>query len=345
MPIVVAIAVAALRQMVGMSVAAFRSEKRWVADMNAAHDLDGERDVSLMAFDQYLREVRWIETLTDDEEAALVQQVERGKAEQGKAWPDRAVLLGAKEARDRLVEAYLPFAVAVAKRFAWLFQSLELSDVVQEANIGLMEAIEQNDMRKGCALRPFAARCMRNAIWKALRARDRMLHVSEHTVDALYHLRQVRRRWVAKYGCEPSVADLAAVMQASEERVYELIGIERSEHVVSIQGLWEDGDIEERVAFVSLFQTVERGETQRQHQIEEAVRQAYEGQLTPRQKEVMQLRYGEDGLSSARLTYQEIGEQLGIHRTAVWESETLGKKKLVRALAPLLGFAEEGLVA
>ena len=67
------------------------------------HDEQNDQDVSLMAYDQYMRLVHWTPRLSDEEILQLLQQIAQGKAEQTKACPDRRVLAQAKEARDHLV--------------------------------------------------------------------------------------------------------------------------------------------------------------------------------------------------------------------------------------------------
>ena len=67
------------------------------------HDEQDDRDVSLMAYDQYLRLVHWTPRLSEEEILQLLQHIAQGKAEQTKACPDAQVLSQAKEARDHLV--------------------------------------------------------------------------------------------------------------------------------------------------------------------------------------------------------------------------------------------------
>ena len=67
------------------------------------HDEQNEQDVSLMAYDQYMRLVKWTPRFSDEEILQLLQRIAQGKAEQTKDCPDSRVLAQAKEARDHLV--------------------------------------------------------------------------------------------------------------------------------------------------------------------------------------------------------------------------------------------------
>src|SRR6266487_1837068 len=136
------------------------------------------RDASLMAQDQYMREVWSVERLTQEEEEQLIQRVYRGRCERLKPLPNQWVLSLARHARDRLIEVYQSVVISLAKKFAFRFKSMGFMDLVQEGNLGLMAAIDENDPNKGIPLRVLVFRCVRNALWRALRDRDRMVAVS-----------------------------------------------------------------------------------------------------------------------------------------------------------------------
>ncbi len=84
-------------------------------------------DLSLLAVDQYLRDVRWITRLSDEEVIALLYQVYRDRC---------------KQARERLVESYQPLVLYIARHRVHAFRNAELLDVVQDGNTGLLQAID-----------------------------------------------------------------------------------------------------------------------------------------------------------------------------------------------------------
>src|SRR5205823_14580837 len=94
-----------------------------------------EQDVSLMALDQYIRQVRWLEPLTPEEEAQLIARIERGKQERGQPQPNAWRLSLAQAARERLIEGYLPWVIHLAKGYVSRARGLELLDLVQEGNL------------------------------------------------------------------------------------------------------------------------------------------------------------------------------------------------------------------
>src|SRR6266516_6755738 len=117
--------------------------------MPMMHMQEDSREVSLLAIDQYMRGLRWSERLTQEEEVQMIQRVERGKAERGKACPNQWVLSLAKHARERLIEGYQPYVVTVARKLVFRCRGMELLDLIQEGNLGPMEAIEAHDPSKG----------------------------------------------------------------------------------------------------------------------------------------------------------------------------------------------------
>src|SRR6266702_1355915 len=136
-----------------------------------------DQDVSLMALDQYIRQVRWLEPLTQEEEAQLLARIERGKYERRQLQPNAWRLSLAQAALERLVEGYLPWVIHLAKGFVSRARSMQLLDLIQEGNQGLLQAIEHNDVSKGYPLRALVTAYVRGAILDALRERDGLVRI------------------------------------------------------------------------------------------------------------------------------------------------------------------------
>src|SRR5579864_6042019 len=131
-----------------------------------------DEHASLLAVDQYFRWLHWSPALPQEEETRLIEVIERGKHEQRRVSPDAQVLAAAKEARDRLVESFQGLVIHIAYQMIYRFQHLELLDVIQEGNLGLLRAIEENDPKKGYPLRSLAGACIRYAISDAWRVQE-----------------------------------------------------------------------------------------------------------------------------------------------------------------------------
>src|SRR5205823_7311990 len=122
-------------------------------------------------------------------------------------------------ARERLVEGYLPWVIHLAKGFLSRARGMELLDLVQEGNLGLLQAIEHNDVSKGYPLRALVTAYVRGAILDALRERDGMVRIPDRTTRQLRQLRKAPRELLHALSREGSSAELAAHLQLpGEER-------------------------------------------------------------------------------------------------------------------------------
>ena len=290
-----------------------------------------EQDVSLMALDQYIRQVRWLEPLTQEEEAQLLARIERGKQERRQLQPNAWRLSLAQAARERLVEGYLPWVIHLAKGFVSRARSMELLDLVQEGNLGLLRAIEQNDVSKGYPLRALVTAYVCGAILDALRERDGMVRITDRVSRQLRQLRKVQRELLHALGREATYAELAASMQLSVEKVCELMCYQHRQEVSSLEAVVQARAAEEEPVFVSAFAAA--AEPTCSQPWSELIEQAMQTMLTERQRTVMQLRcrFGEG--SGPMRTQEEVAELAGIASITVLREERRGKAVLREALA------------
>jgi RNA polymerase primary sigma factor len=291
-------------------------------------------EMSLMAIDQYMRQVRWIPRLTVDEEVQLLERVSRGRTERVKPCPDAQVLVDAKQARDRLVEEYQGLVVFLAKKRRFLFRSMELLDLIQEGNLGLMQAIEEYDPSCGYPLRTVASHRVRHAIWEALRGRDRMVRLPVHVHKAVSRMERLKSELLAALDREPSAGELARGMQVSEEELVELERSHRCQEVASIQALVTEVEGEDYLNFVSLFEAAVVAEQAHQEPFEVMIRQAMETAITRRQNVVLQLRYGFDEGGGSVRSKREVAGMLGVTDESVGQVERAAIKRLSMVLLP-----------
>ncbi len=298
-------------------------------------EYEESQDVSLLAIDQYMRGLRWSERLAEEEEARMVEWVERGKCERTNEWPDQWVMSLAKHARDRLVEGYQPYVVTVARKLAFRCRGMELLDLIQEGNIALMEAIEAHDPRKGYPLRVLVGVHVRGAMLDALGEMNGVVRVSERGRQALARLGQVREELRSALDREPSYLELASRLGWKGERVFEVVEWGWRERVQSLQGLLFEDEQEDQRDFVSLFRVSQEVEASRSTELEGAVRQAMETVLTDRQREVVSARYGfGDGVAPEGTCYQ-LASEFGVRPTAIGNVDASARKRLTLVLAPL----------
>jgi RNA polymerase primary sigma factor len=267
-----------------------------------------EQDMSLMALDQYIREVRLIEPLTQEEET-------------------------------RLIEGYLPWVIHLAKGFVSRARSMQLLDLIQEGNLGLIHAIEHNDISKGYPLRALVTAYVRCAILDALWERDRMVRLTDRTIRQVRQLRFAQRELLLLLGREATYGELAAQMQLSVAKVCELVGYQQRQDMASLEAVIQAHEAEGEPAFVSAFAAAVQ--EMRPLPWSEVMAQAMQTMLSERQRLVMQLRCGFGEGSGPMRTQEEVAELVGIAPITVRRAEQQAKGQLRQALASVAGVLPE----
>lgn len=197
-------------------------------------------DGSLSAIEQYLREVKQTPPLSDEEEVGLLCRIEHGTVEQAKRCPDAHILHEAKQARDRLIAGYQPLLLSLARRYVRHCRELELLDLVQEGNIGLLQALEKYD-GKACSasFRTWAFSWVRGCMIIVLAQYENAIHLPLEKARAIRQMGIINTQLLSALGREPSLSETAKEMGLSEHDVRDLIVLQ-GQHVVSIHTFPDD---------------------------------------------------------------------------------------------------------
>jgi RNA polymerase primary sigma factor len=132
---------------------------------------------------------------------------------------------GDLEARQRLVECNLRLVVSIAKKYT--YSGIELLDLIQEGNLGLMKAAEKFEYKRGHRFSTYATWWIRQAITRAIADTGRTIRLPVHMVETINKIFQVIREYVQIHGREPSVAKLAKMMSMSEDKLKENLRLAR----------------------------------------------------------------------------------------------------------------------
>lgn len=225
------------------------------------------------------------------------------------------------KARSKIAEANLRLVVHVAKKYS--NRGVELSDILQDGSIGLMNAIRKFDMSRGHKFSTFATWWIRQAISRALTNNSRTIRIPSHKIDQLNKLDKAERELSQTLHRPPAAEDTARKMGISVDEVCQLHDIRQQ--TVSLDGsLGDDGD-------ASLSDVVgdNRGadpaeETEKRLMCDK-IREALSA-LSDREKMVIDMRFG---LSDGGVrTLEEIGKVFNVTREHIRQVELEALEKL-----------------
>ena len=302
--------------------------------MSSSSRHQDERHLSLLAKDQYFREMKRIPPLCAEQEQRYLHRFARGQWEQRQAHPNQWRLSLARDARDRLVEAYQPLVVHFALHYHATCFRLEVLDLIQEGNVGLLRALDHNDPHDPHPFRSLAGRCIRHAILDALLEQDHLIRVTERFHRRFLQVRDVERRLQVEQGHDPSLSEVAQAMQTEEAEVRTVFDLARRQEVESLQALierFDEGADESVLHLIGLYEPAPGLSTEQQVILREQLAQAVR-QLSERHRNILTWRYGLAEEATGQCSTQEVAQRLGCHPDSVREAETYGCKRLATML-------------
>lgn len=230
----------------------------------------------------------------------------------------------AQEARRQLIEANLRLVVSIARRYRGF--GVDMMDLVQEGNLGLMHAVEKYDHHKGCRFSTYATWWIRQYITRALASQGHAIRVPLYKIDELRRLGRVRRELQQSLDAEPTLEMLAQQMSMNVQEVIALLSTSQEQETISLDMPRKGGDEEVFLSDiieddpVYMPEQVVLSQTLQEH-VQELL-----NCLSQREKRVLQLRFGLNGQREHSLT--EVGKQLGLSHEAVRQVEFRALRKL-----------------
>lgn len=289
-------------------------------------NVDAERRQASDPSRLYRDEVGHADVLTSEEVVRLAQSIEKGRLAAARPnYPGHRELIEAGEvAKNRLIEANLRLVIHVARRYKGF--EIDLMDLIQEGNLGLMHAVEKFDYRKGYKFSTYAIWWIRQAITRALTEQAQMIRVPLYKMEKIKRLSKARQSLEQDLEKEPTLEDLATQMETSVEQVIELLAMLKAQDPLSLDVRKRVGDDE-----IPLSDLLEDDQTNSPERIviaqtlEVLIRELL-NDLKPRERNVIRLRYGlADGHEN---TLTQVGQKLGLSHEAVRQIECRALKKL-----------------
>lgn len=232
----------------------------------------------------------------------------------------------AQRAKDAAVKCMLQgnlrLVVSVAKRYTQV-TSTPLLDLIQEGNLGLMRAIEKFNWRLGFRFSTYATWWIKQCVLKAVNEQHRIIRIPSHMTDLAKKVIQAREQHVSLVGYEPSVHEIAQILQQDEQQVAKVYQV--AQGTISLEtpvGAEDDqqlGHLIEDEHAVSAFDQVAQHHTQRA--ISELL-----SELTPKEERVIRMRFG-IGVD-AEATLEDVGNVMGVTRERIRQIEHRALEKL-----------------
>ena len=276
----------------------------------------------------YLREIGRVPLLTAVEEVDLAKRIEAGlfaveklrqNADEGlKLTPtlkkDLAwVVRDGDKAKRHLLEANLRLVVSLAKRYQG--RGLDLLDLVQEGNLGLVRAVEKFDYAKGYKFSTYATWWIRQALQRALADQGRTIRVPVHMAELITKVTRVRRELTQTLGRDPSAEEIGQPLEMTAAKVEEIIAFGRD--TLSLQSPVGDDEatLGDFITDTESVDPVQAVETQMlQSQLNSVL-----GDLPERSAIVIRMRFGLD--DGRPRTLDEVGRFLGLTRERIRQIE------------------------
>jgi RNA polymerase primary sigma factor len=266
-------------------------------------------EVSTDSLQLFLKDIGKVPLLTAAQEVELSKRIERGD----------------HRAKQQMVEANLRLVVSIAKNYR--NQGLPFLDLIQEGTIGLVRAAEKFDYRKGFKFSTYATWWIRQAVARALADKARTIRMPVHVVEKLNKIGRVERKLLAELGHDPTADEIARELEIEREEVEQ---IRRSAQApISLEkpvGDEEESEFGHFLADQSATAPDEAAETTLRKETLKRILCA----LSPRERRVLELRYGLDGQHPR--TLDEVGRTFNVTRERVRQIENQSLKKL-QALA------------
>ncbi|MBX9939609.1 MAG: sigma-70 family RNA polymerase sigma factor [Candidatus Obscuribacterales bacterium] len=253
----------------------------------------------------YLREIGRVKMIKPDEEIELARLIAKGD----------------QDAKKKLIQANLRLVISIAKKY--VNRGLPFQDLIQEGNLGLIRAAEKFDHTKGFKFSTYATWWIRQAISRGLADKSRTIRVPVHMVESINKLKKTSARLAQELGRKPNEQELSSALDIPVTKVQEIMQADR-EPVSMEMPLSRDDE-------TYIGDLIEDNESTRPDATtaDELMRQDLSrmlSQLTPRERDIMHLRYGlEDG---RQRTLEEVGRLFNITRERVRQIEHKAFRKL-----------------
>lgn len=261
--------------------------------------------MTLDSINMYLKEIRQYPLLSTEQESELLKRIAKGDI----------------SARDRLVESNLRLVVSIAKKYQ--NSGLPLMDLIQEANIGLLIAIDKFEPNLGYRFSTYASWWIKQTISRALDNKAKIIRMPSYIVEDINKMRNAERALTITLGREPTEAEIAKEMKITTEKVKILMD---SCKEVSSLDVSVDDDEETSVGELIADTSILTPEANVDSQVRTEILNTVLATLEDRESEVIKYRYGL--MDGEPKTLEQVGNIYGLTKERIRQIEAKALRKL-----------------
>ncbi len=253
----------------------------------------------------YLKDIGCIPLLSAEEELSLAQKIADGS----------------EFAKNRLIESNLRLVVSIAKRY--LGRGMNLMDLIQEGNLGLMKAVEKFDYSKGFKFSTYATWWIRQAITRAIADQARTIRIPVHMVETMNKVKRVSGQLLNRNKREPTPEEISDELNIPVEKIKEIL---RASHdPLSLETPMGDEDDRHLSDVIPDDCTPTPTEKTANALLKEQLLDVL-STLGNRERNVLLMRFGlEDGRPR---TLEEVGQRFDVTRERIRQIEAKALRKL-----------------
>ena len=224
--------------------------------------------------------------------------------------------------REQMVRAHLRLVISIAKKYR-RNSSLDLLDLIQEGNMGLMHAIEKFNYRRGVKVSTYAVWWIRQSIIRAIADQGRTIRIPVHMTETATKVLRERHKLYQQSGRKPEAGEIAARTGIPIARIDQVLSMVQQPTSLDVP-IGEDGD-------ATLGDLIEAPDAVDPHAVAEAsalqrfIAEAL-AELTPREQRILRMRFGIGG--TADHTLEEVGREFGVTRERIRQIEAKALEKL-----------------
>jgi RNA polymerase primary sigma factor len=223
--------------------------------------------------------------------------------------------------KNRMITSNLRLVVSIAKNYQ--NRGLSLLDLIDEGNIGLIEAVDRFDSSRGCRFSTYGTWWIRQAITKSITDKGRVIRIPIHMMNALKKYFFVAKQLTQDLGRDPSETELSEYLGIPVSKVKEITKL--SQETTSLDTIVDEGNLTRLADLIKDDSLLEPFETAFSVTIQETMEELL-SRLSEREVRIIQLRYGLAG--EGPLTLEETGRALGITRERVRQIQEKATYKL-----------------